>query len=331
MSVRPGKRVLAGVAATGILLTVCGLLSLATTAGAAATGSIAGTVTAPMGTQVVVTICAIASGGEETCATTLATNINGSSPGAYEISGLASGDYKVSFAARCSEEPCPGTFPPEYYDNQISLAKAIPVEVGAAETIGGIDAGIEGAGERQVREYLEDETEASPTGTSTSTAPGAIEPAPVNKKLEEEFWAHPPWDRSMTSAPSTSSTPAGGLAVAASAAAVEDASAEIPLHCAGAGACNGLLALVGRTTAKKFVKRHGRRVTVKQVRKILVGTAGFSLAAGTSETLSVRLTKIGQTLIAKAGNRALKVALTGSGVKAGALVLESAPAKNSGS
>jgi len=44
---------------------------LPTAAGATTTGSITGTVTAPVGFQIVVTICAIARGGEEACATTL--------------------------------------------------------------------------------------------------------------------------------------------------------------------------------------------------------------------------------------------------------------------
>lgn len=317
---------LARVGAAGTLLTVCGLMGLPATAGAAVTGSITGAVTAPRGTQVVVTVCAIASGGEESCATTLATNIDGSSPGAYTISGLAIGEYKVSFVARCSVEPCPETFPPEYYDNQISLTKATPVEVSAAETLGGIDASIEGDGEREVWEYLENEGEAQPTGTSTGTSPGAIEQLPVNKKLEEEFWEHPPWGRNTTSGPSTSAV---GVAIAASTASVKDASAEIPLHCTGAGACNGLLALVETVTANKSVQRDGKHIPVKRVRHVLVGTAGFSLAAGASETLGVCLTKIGQALIGKAGKRGLDVALTGSGVKSGALVLESAPARNS--
>jgi hypothetical protein len=229
------------------LLTVFGLALLPTAAGAAAAGSISGTVTTPPGTQIVVTICAIASGGEESCATTLATNINGNTPGAYTISGLASGEYKIRFVARCSVEPCPDTFPPEYYDNQISLAKANPVELSAGEALGGIDASMEGDGEREVREYLENRGPAQPTGTQTNTLAGAIEPFPVNQKQEEEFLAHPPWDRSTTST-STASALAAGVAVAAGTAAVKGAAAEVPLHCTGASACYGLLALVEKRT-----------------------------------------------------------------------------------
>ncbi len=320
MNPRPrGRRAWAEATAAATLLPLCGLMLLPTAAGAAATGAITGTVTAPMGTQIVVTICAVASRGEETCATTEATNINGASPGAYTLSGLAGGEYRIRFASRCSVEPCPETFPAEYYANQVPLAKATPVNLGDGEILAGIDANIEGADERAVREYLENQGPAQPTGSRTGTMPGAIEPLPVNKTLEEEFWAHPPWDRSTISA---SSTRTGGVAVAARAAIVRGPGAEIPLHCTGAGACDGTLALVEKVAEKKFVKRGGKRVLLKQVRNILIGTAGFSLAAKASETLSVHLTRIGEALIRTAGKKTLKVKLTGSGVKSGALVLK---------
>jgi hypothetical protein len=37
--------------------------------------------------------------------------------------------------------------------------------------------------------------EGSPLPGGAGVAPGAIEPLPVNKQAEEEFWAHPPWVR----------------------------------------------------------------------------------------------------------------------------------------
>jgi hypothetical protein len=311
-------------AAAATLFTVCGLLLSPTAASATAQGSINGTVTAPMGTEIAATICALASSGEESCATTLASNINRNSPGAYKISSLASGTYKVRFTARCSVEPCPDTFPPKYYDNQISLAKATPVTLNGAETLDGIDASIEERGERGVREYLENERPAQPTGEGTVTQPGAVEPLPLNKKVEEEFWAHPPWARSTTPSPTT---PVAGVAVAASRAAVKGASAEIPLHCAGAGVCSGLLALVAKVTEKRFVKRDGKRIAVKQIRNILMGTGRFSLAARASETVSVRLTRLGQALLRTAGEKLLEVKLTGSDVKNRVVVLTEARAR----
>jgi hypothetical protein len=308
------------------LLTVCGALLSPTAAGAIATGSISGTVTAPIGTDIAATICAIAVSGEQNCATTHASGINRSSPGTYKISGLASGVYKVSFAARCAVEPCPDTFPPKYYDNQISLAKATPVTLHGAETIDGIDASIEDDGERAVREYLENEGLAGPTGERTGTQPGAIEPLPVNKKVEEEFWAHPPWDRGTTPSGTTITS---GVAVAAGRAPVTDAGAEVQLHCTGAGACNGFLALVEKITEKRSVKRGGKRIPAKRIRKILMGTARFSLAPRASETVSVRMTMVGQTQIWTARGKRLKVELTGSDVKDGVLVLTETRARHS--
>ena len=51
------------------------------------------------------------------------------------------------------------------------------------------------ASQDPVNEYLADQGLAQPTGEYTSTAAGVIEPSPVNTRVEEEFWAEPPWDR----------------------------------------------------------------------------------------------------------------------------------------
>ncbi len=312
---------LGGTIAAFIPLTICAVMLSSAAADAAVTGAITGTVTAPRGTQIVVTICAGASGGAESCTTTLATDINGNSPGPYTISGLASGEYEVRFVARCSVEPCPETFPPQYYDDQISVAKATPVKLTAPETLAGIDASIETQGESKVREYLEDRGEAKPVGEVTGVGPGAIQPLPVNQKVEEEFWAHPPWDTGTSSVPST---PAAGVAVAvaASTADVKGAGAEVLLHCAGASGCAGMLALVKTVVEKRLVSHDGKRVEVKRPLRILFGTTRFSLDAGASETVRVHLTRIGQARLHAPGGKGLKVELTGSGIKTGALVLK---------
>jgi hypothetical protein len=195
------------------------------------------------------------------------------------------------------------------------LAKATRVTLAGAETLSRIDASVEEDGERAVREYLENERLAQPTGEGTGTQPGALEPLPVNKKLEEEFWAHPPWERTKTPSPVT------GVTVAASRAAVNGATAEVPLHCSGAGVCGGLLALVAKVKEQRFVKRGRQRLAVKHIRKILMGTARFSLAAQASATVSAHLTRIGQALIGTAGQKLLKVSLTGRGVKDRVVVL----------
>jgi hypothetical protein len=50
----------------------------------------------------------------------------------------------------------------------------------------------------------------APTGESTGTLPGAIEPLPVNPQIEKEFWEHPPWDRVPSSPPTEPAPPAPG-------------------------------------------------------------------------------------------------------------------------
>jgi hypothetical protein len=199
---------MAAAAGAAILLAIWAPMLLPTDADAAATASIAGTVAAPSGFQVVVTICAIASGGQEGCASTEATNTKQNSPGAYVISGLAGAEYEVRFTARCSVEPCAETFPPVYYDDQISPTKATHITLAAAEAVAGINAKIEGDLERTEREYLENEGEARPIAEGSGTLPGAIEPAQGNKQLEEEFWANPPWKRKPASETGPATPPA---------------------------------------------------------------------------------------------------------------------------
>jgi hypothetical protein len=51
------------------------------------------------------------------------------------------------------------------------------------------------AAQDPVNEYLADMTLAQPTSYSTSTSPGAIEPLPVNAKIEKEWHEHPAWNQ----------------------------------------------------------------------------------------------------------------------------------------
>jgi hypothetical protein len=45
-----------------------------------------------------------------------------------------------------------------------------------------------------------------PTGESTGTLPGAIEPLPVNEQIEREFEEHPPWDHAPSGPPAEAPT-----------------------------------------------------------------------------------------------------------------------------
>jgi hypothetical protein len=274
--------------------------------GAEATGSIAGKVTSVAADTEPASwkVCAIPDSGEESCAVAQST-------GEYTISGLASGEYKVSFAAVCLVEQCDATYAPLYYDDQFSLAKAVPIEVDASVVTTGIDASMETEGERQGREYQRNEKLAEPTGYAASTLPTAIEPLPVNKQIEEEFWAHPPWGKSTTPGSSAGvETPVVGVAVAANFATVRYDTAKIMLHCVGAGACRGSVKLVAG------------RIAAEHLRNVGLGETGFSLLQGAAETLGVHLTHLGQELFREADKQMLKVKLTGSGVKSGALILK---------
>jgi hypothetical protein len=306
---------LARLIATASLFVLTGVMLLPTGAAAEATGSITGEVTSAAGGALEGNVCAISSSGEENCASTQPA-------GQYTISGLTSGEYKVSFTAVCVGKQCSVIYARLYYKDELSLAQADPVQVSAPATTTGIDASMETEGERKGREYLEDEVPAEPTGEATGVLPGAIEPLLVNKQIEEEFFAHPPWDQgpipSRLSSTGAVATLVEGVAVAASTATVKHATAKIVLHCTGAGACGGLVKLVEGVTKKHFAKR----VSVMHTRKLVIGTAGFSLRAGASETLHVHLTDIGRTLFSRAGKKMLKVKLTGSGVKSGALILK---------
>jgi hypothetical protein len=72
------------------------------------------------------------------------------------------------------------------------------------------------------------------------------------------------------------------------------------------------------------VTKHGKRKTTSNV---TIGSASFSMAAGKSVTLRVRLTAQGRKLLTKAGKKGLKVQIAGSGVKAHAATLKMAKAK----
>jgi hypothetical protein len=112
------------------------------------------------------------------------------------------------------------------------------------------------------------------------------------------------------------------VAAVADTATVKRARIELTLHCTGAGACSGVIALVDRVTERHLVKRGGKHVLVKQLRNVLVGTANFSLTSGASEKLGVPLTRSGQILMRRVAKNALRVRLTGSGVRSGTLILK---------
>lgn len=94
----------------------------------------------------------------------------------------------------------------------------------------------------------------------------------------------------------------------ASAAGILPKNASLTLKCRGAGACKGSLRLV-------HLSKHGKA-------KALIGIASFAIAAGSRETITVKLTGEGAGYVAKSGKHGLKVKLTGSDVKPRTLLVK---------
>jgi hypothetical protein len=124
-----------GALAGGILLAA---LAFASSALAAQTGSIAGTVTLQGGGSNPYI------GDVSVCAYTLAEELKGCGnptlDGEYTIEGLAGGEYKVGFSSTGLG------YLDQYYDDKSSLAEAEPVPVTAGQTTTSIDAELHTAG-----------------------------------------------------------------------------------------------------------------------------------------------------------------------------------------
>jgi hypothetical protein len=266
--------------------------------------------------------------------------------GQYTISGLESASYKVEFDGYiCSipkkgEEECPEVYVTEYYHGQQTAKKGEGVSVTAGSNAGGINESLR---------------EAFPTTPASTAAPALTGTPVVGQALScsQGSWSHEPtnvvyqWLRNGTvitgQTGSTYTVQAAdqgksitcvvwagngaGVASATSSAVavpvplavfvgvkVKGAVASVTLRCPGPGACSGVMKLVARVVTK-----HGKR---KKTSNVTIGSASFSMAAGKSVTLRVRLTAQGRKLLGKAGKRGLKVTLAGSGVQAHAAVLK---------
>lgn len=271
--------------------------------------------------------------------------------GQYTISGLESASYKVEFNGYiCSipkkgEEECPEVYVTEYSHGQQTAKKGEGVSVTAGSNAGGINESLR---------------EAFPTTPASTAAPTLTGTPAVGQALScsQGSWSHEPtylvyqWLRNGTViAGQTGSTYtvqaadqgksitcvvwAGNGAGAASATSnavaipvplavfvsvkVKGAVASVTLRCPGPGSCSGAMKLVA-----SVVTKHGKR---KKTSKVTIGVASFSMAAGKSVTLRVRLTAQGRKLLTKAGKKGLKVQIAGSGVQAHTAVLKAAKHK----
>ena len=140
------------------------------------------------------------------------------------------------------------------------------------------------AAQDPVNEYLSDMTLAQPTSYGTSTSPGAIEPLPVNAKIEKEWHEHPAWNQPPTNVPGAED-PQHILVLFTPQEAIEDGDI-----------------LCGCTTAK------GIGTVIEAIAK-KVGVEGFGevveefLTGGLAESIGKELLNCGKTLSSNTLNR----------------------------
>jgi hypothetical protein len=275
--------------------------------------------------------------------------------GAYTISGLESGSYKVSFGigfgggnictevakGENKEQECVIAYVGAYYHEKASFEKAETTSVTLGSNTGGVNESLR---------------EAFPTTPASTAAPTLTGTPVVGQALtcSQGTWAHEPtylvyqWLRNgvvisgQTGATYTVQAADPGHSIACSVTAgngagaatamsnavaipvplavfagvkVKGAVASVTLSCPGPGACSGVMKIVAR------VKRG------KKTSNVTIGVASFSIAAGKRVTLHVHLTGQGRKLLGAAGRRGLAVKIAGTGLAAHAAKLKPAAPK----
>jgi len=99
--------------------------------------------------------------------------------------------------------------------------------------------------------------------------------------------------------------------------------ATLLLRCDGGGDCLGSASLVARKGGGRAAKLKGKHSGAGRAR-IVLGTASFSIPAGASEAIQVRLSTAARALVRSAGKRGLTVVASGADVKTAALLLRQA-------
>lgn len=272
--------------------------------------------------------------------------------GQYAVTGLpVSGPYKVEFDGYiCTivqkgaekERECHNVYITQYYSGQQTFKGASTVTVALGANTGSINESLR---------------EAFPAAPVLATAPALTGTPTMGSTLScsAGSWGHEPlfldyqWLRDgaaiagqngsiyvvqradeghsltcmvqvgngagLASATSNALAVRVPLAVGARVAKVKNGRALVKLSCASGGSqCSGSLKLI----ATQVVKRHKRDITV--------GTSHFTLAPGTTVTVSVHMSAASRQMLGKSPGGKLSAALSGSGVKAGKLVLQSSGA-----
>lgn len=112
--------------------------------------------------------------------------------------------------------------------------------------------------------------------------------------------------------------PPAGIATVGAKAKVKGGKALLQLKCTGAGACSGVVKLTTSSKGKKGPRKQ------KASKSVLIGHASFSIPAGKSKVVRVKLNGKGKALLQQAGNKGLKVKVTGKGVKKRTVTLKGA-------
>jgi hypothetical protein len=310
-------------------------------------GQISGTVTSASITSpglAKIEVCASKVSGSEEYGRSGCAYTNSS--GQYTISGLEGGSYKLEFNGYiCSipkkgEQECPEVYITTYYHGKQTQKASETISVTLGQTTSGINESLR---------------EAFPTTPASTAAPALTGTPVVGQALScsQGSWSHEPtyvvyqWLRNGTVISGqtgstytlqaadqgrsiTCSVSAGNGAGAASAtsnavtvpvplavfvsAKAKGALQLITLRCPGPGACSGTVKLVARVTTGRGKRRKTSNVTI--------GSARFSIVAGKSVTLGVRVTGQGPKLLIKSRRRGLEVQITGTGIKAAAATLK---------
>ena len=119
--------------------------------------------------------------------------------------------------------------------------------------------------------------------------------------------------------------PTPGTAIAKGVAQIKGNKALLKLKCTGGGACEGLAKLFAKLPSSG--KKKGKRAEGSAARRhrkaklVLIGKARFSLAAGASKTLKVKITNGQAKRLLKRG-KAVKAKLKGSGLKSRTIKLK---------
>ncbi|HLI32416.1 MAG TPA: carboxypeptidase regulatory-like domain-containing protein [Solirubrobacteraceae bacterium] len=264
--------------------------------------------------------------------------------GQYTIMGLPTGSYKVEYdgyvchVIKKGESECPELYVGQFYTGKATFSQATAVAV------------TQGALTANINESLRPAFPAAPTASAPPTLAGT---GAVGQTLtcSQGTWANEPlfltyqWERSGVAIAGASGATytiqaadegssitcvvtagnGAGIASAASAAvavpkpiaevvgaSVKGTTVLLQVRCSGAPECAGKIKLTVRV-------RHG-----KHVKTVVLGSGAFSVAAGKTAVVHLKLGALGGKALRKAGKRGLTINLSGTGIKGRSLHLKGA-------